>query len=93
MQHDIHMELGEVRLRPARARDGADLQPLLDERMWAGMATPFPASPQDFARAYEEKIADPATVVFSVEHRGELVGRTCFYDMRLPLRLELGSTF
>lgn len=93
MRHKIHMELGEVRLRPARAQDGAALQPLLDERMWAGMATPFPASPQEFARAYGEKIADPATVVFSVEYRGELVGRTCFYDMHVPLRLELGSTF
>ena len=46
MRHKIHMELGEVRLRPARAQDGAALQPLLDERMWAGMAKPFPASPQ-----------------------------------------------
>lgn len=93
MEHDISLTLGPVHLRPATAQDGLRLQPFLAPDLWAGMATPFPASPQEFAEEYERKIADPGTMALSVEYAGELVGRTCFYDMHLPLRLELGSTF
>ncbi|MBZ8177492.1 GNAT family N-acetyltransferase [Corynebacterium sp. 3HC-13] len=80
-------------LKPATTDDARRLQPHLHPEWWAGMATPFPQQPEDLARLYQRGVEDPATQLFSVFYHGELVGKTSYYAMALPLRLEVGATF
>lgn len=79
-------------LRPLSPADGPALRAIVDQESWAGMSSPLPPSDEAMAQHLTDLVEAPATLAFAVEQDGELVGRTCLYDLVEGLKVEVGNT-
>lgn len=93
MQHSLTLNHGPVRLRPLTLDDAEALHGLLNPQMWTGMADPFPETPEALNALHRPMLNADSVLAFTVEHDGEVVGRTVYYDLVPGLRVEVGSTF
>jgi N-acetyltransferase len=79
-----------------RRRHAADLFPVIDTELWAGMASEQPKTKRALERLFAARITDTATVPFAVtdQYTGAVIGTTSLYDY-LPeqSRVEIGMTF
>lgn len=92
MQHDLVLSHGDVTLRPLEIADAQALLALVDAEMWAGMSTPVPTSVEEMEDNIRMLTGMGAAFAFAVVHRGEVVGRTLFYDFHEGLRVDVGHT-
>lgn len=96
MTHELVLAGHDIRLDPLVVADAAELWPLTDDGIWAGMVTPRPASVEAYAAHVEAQLANPATVAFTVRSSadGEVRGTTTLYDhVPAQRRVEIGSTW
>lgn len=87
------MSRGDVTLRPLTVSDAAAFRALTDEEGWQGMSIPWPQDDAVMAAHFDTVIDVPGVMSFAVELRGELVGKTSFYDLVPGLRTEIGNTY
>ncbi|ARC57969.1 Putative ribosomal N-acetyltransferase YdaF [Frondihabitans sp. 762G35] len=96
MQHDIHLDGFGIRLEPVTADHASDLWALTDDELWAGMTTPRPTDPADYARHIVTQQETPGMLAFAVidDTDGRILGSTSLYDLSIPQRrVEIGSTW
>lgn len=79
-------------LRPLSPADAPALRAIVDQESWAGMSSPLPSSDEAMEENLAGLVTAPGTLAFAVEHDGELVGRTCLYDLVEGLKVEVGNT-
>lgn len=91
-EHDLTLRRGEITLRPLRRDDAPALRGIVDEKAWAGMSSPLPATDAAMAEHLGTLIDTPGMLAFAVEREGRLVGRTTLYDLVPGLKVEIGHT-
>jgi len=94
--HDVTLTGSTIRLVPARPEDAAELWPLTDDGLWAGMTQPRPADVDAHARHLAGQLSTPGLLPFTVRDAatGQARGATTLYDL-VPAqgRVEIGSTW
>ncbi len=96
VQHDLTLDAPGVNLVPLGPEHAAALVAFVDDRVWRGMTTPVPRTPDDMLEDVERALATPGRYAFAVldAESGAVLGSTSFYDVDLRMgRLEVGHTF
>ncbi len=96
VQHDLTLDAPGVHLVPLGPEHAAALVAFVDDRVWRGMTTPVPRTPDDMLEDVERALATPGRYAFAVldAESGAVLGSTSFYDVDLRMgRLEVGHTF
>lgn len=92
VEHQLQLQHGEVLLRPLALSDATALLGQVDEEMWAGMSTPLPRNREDMENNIRMLASMRDAYAFAVEYRGDVVGRTLFYDVHEGVRVDIGHT-
>src|SRR5690554_3506639 len=96
MEHEITLDAGPVRLVPLTPEHAPGLLPLIDDGVWAGMASPTPHTVEQLVAVMEGHLLAPDRYPFAVldAETGEVRGSTAFYDVNLgQQRAEIGHTY